>query len=158
MSGLNKIPIMKAQPQSIDAEESVLGIVLTKPETITQVKEYIPKVDIFYYDTSRIIWSKMLELNENHQEIDPISIMAKLSDSEKKKVTAFYVSGLFTNVVTTANLVNHAKIVLEKFLQRELINTTYKIQESAYNNTEKFDELIESMKKLGSRDMIMKLY
>ena len=95
MPRLNKQPIMKPQPQSIDAEESVLGIVLTKPEKIIEVKEYIPKVDIFYYDTSRIIWNKMLELEEAHQEIDPVSIMSKLSDSEKKKVTAFYVSGLF---------------------------------------------------------------
>ena len=147
MPRLVKAPLMKPQPQSIDAEESVLGIVLTKPEKIIEVKEYIPKVDIFYYDTSRIIWNKMLELDKEHEEIDPVSIMSKLSDDEKKKVTAFYVTGLLTNIVTTVNLANHAKIVLEKFLQRELINTTYKIQESAYNNTEKFDELIESMKK-----------
>ena len=137
---------LKASPHSLEAEESVLGSILLKPELITEIKEFIPKPDIFYYDTSRIIWNKMIDMAKNHEEIDAITVMAKLSDEQKKKVTAYYLTGLPGSIPSTANASTYAKIVLEKFLQRELINTTYEIQKSAFDN-ETFDDLIESIKK-----------
>ena len=144
---ISKKTQLKAQPQSLEAEESVLGSILIKPELLNEIKEFIPKADIFYYDTSRIIWSKMLKMNDNHEEIDAVTIMAKLSDSEKKKVTAYYITGLSESIPTTANASNYASIVLEKFLQREIINTTFEIQKSAFDNDENFETLIESIKK-----------
>ena len=137
---------LKASPHSLEAEESVLGSILLKPQLITEIKEFIPKPDIFYYDTSRIIWSKMVSMAENHEDIDAITVMANLSDEQKKKVTAYYITGLSQSIPTTDNASTYAKIVLEKFLQRELINTTYEIQKSAFDN-ETFDDLIESIKK-----------
>ena len=89
----------------------------------------------------------MLKMNDNHEEIDAVTIMAKLSDSEKKKVTAYYITGLSESIPTTANASNYASIVLEKFLQREIINTTFEIQKSAFDNDENFETLIESIKK-----------
>ena len=144
---ISKKTQLKAQPQSLEAEESVLGSILIKPELLNEIKEFIPKADIFYYDTSRIIWSKMLKMNDNHEEIDAVTIMAKLSDSEKKKVTAYYITGLSESIPTTANASNYASIVLEKLLQREIINTTFEIQKSAFDNDENFETLIESIKK-----------
>tara|TARA_Y100000590_G_scaffold414070_1_gene510616 strand:+ start:28832 stop:30250 length:1419 start_codon:yes stop_codon:yes gene_type:complete len=144
---ISKKTQLKAQPQSLEAEESVLGSALLKPELITEIKEFIPKADIFYYDTSRIIWNKMLKMNDDHEEIDAVTIMAKLSDSEKKKVTAYYITGLPQSIPSTANVSSYANIVLEKFLQREIINTTFEIQKSAFDNDENFDTLIESIKK-----------
>ena len=144
---VKKLKKPQAQPQSIEAEESVLGAILLKPSLINEVKEFIPKPDIFYFDTSRIIWNKMVSMSSAHEEIDIVTIRSKLSEKEKEKVSAYYLSGLSESMPTTANIAQYAKIVLEKFLQRELINATYEIQKSAFENTEEFESLIKLIKK-----------
>jgi len=134
-------------PSSLEAEESVLGAVMIKNDLLTELKEYIPKPDIFYHNKSQIIWKIITNLGNDHQTIDAITIMSKLSAVEKKEVTAYYLTGLPQNVATPSNAVNYAKIVLEKFLQRELINTTYKIQQSAADANEDFNDMLNSIKK-----------
>ena len=134
-------------PSSLEAEESVLGAVMLKNELYTEVKEYIPKPDIFYHNKSQIIWKTISALGSDHEKIDPITIMSKLNATEKQEITAYYLTGLSSDVATPSNAVNYAKIVLEKFLQRELINTTYKIQQSAANANEDFNDMLNSIKK-----------
>ena len=134
-------------PSSLEAEESVLGAVMLKNELYTEVKEYIPKPDIFYHNKSQIIWKVISDLGSDHEKIDPITVMSKLNATEKQEVTAYYLTGLSSDVATPSNAVNYAKIVLEKFLQRELINTTYKIQQSAANANEDFNDMLNSIKK-----------
>tara|TARA_R100001463_G_scaffold81001_3_gene135455 strand:- start:3259 stop:4671 length:1413 start_codon:yes stop_codon:yes gene_type:complete len=134
-------------PSSLEAEESVLGAVMIKNDLLTELKEYIPKPDIFYHNKSQIIWKIITNLGDDHQTIDAITILSKLSAVEKKEVTAYYLTGLPQNVATPSNAVNYAKIVLEKFLQRELINTTYKIQQSAADANEDFNDMLNSIKK-----------
>ena len=89
----------------------------------------------------------MNELYDDHENIDPITVLAKLNSKEKKDITAYYLTGLSSSTATPSNAAGYAKIVLEKFLQRELINTTYKIQQSAFDKNEKFDDLLNSIKK-----------
>ena len=84
---VKKLKKPQAQPQSIEAEESVLGAILLKPSLINEVKEFIPKPDIFYFDTSRIIWNKMVSMSSAHEEIDIVTIRSKLSEKEKEKVS-----------------------------------------------------------------------
>jgi len=150
MSGIKKLVDKKYDfipPSSLEAEESVLGAVMLKNELYTDVKEYIPKPDIFYHNKSQIIWKIISILGNEHEQIDAITVMSKLNATEKKEVTAYYLTGLAGNVVSPSNAVNYAKIVLEKFLQRELINTTYKIQQSAADANENFDDMLNSIKK-----------
>ena len=136
-----------AQPHSREAEEAIIGCILLKSELFKEVEEFIPKKDIFYLDTSKIIWSRMKEISETHAEINPISILSKLNKQEKESVTGYYLTGLCADVATTATVENYAKIVLEKYLQRELLKATYKIQKSASDNSEEFDSLLKFIKK-----------
>ena len=138
---------LNVPPSSLEAEESVLGSIMLKNELFNEVKEFIPKSDIFYYIRSQVIWNKMNELYDDHENIDPITVLAKLNSKEKKDITAYYLTGLSSSTATPSNAAGYAKIVLEKFLQRELINTTYKIQQSAFDKNEKFDDLLNSIKK-----------
>lgn len=150
MPGLKNNNISKhevAQPHSQEAEEAILGCILLKSELYSEVKEFIPNTEVFYYDTSRIVWEKMKELSKNHKEIDPISILAILNKEEKDKVSGFYLTGLCANVATTATIKTYCNIVLEKYLQRELINATYEIQRSAFQDNQEFDSLLKFIKK-----------
>ncbi len=150
MPGLTNNNISKhevAQPHSQEAEEAILGCILLKSELYSEVKEFIPNTEVFYYDTSRIVWERMKELSKNHKEIDPISILAILNKEEKDKVSGFYLTGLCANVATTATIKTYCNIVLEKYLQRELINATYEIQRSAFQDNQEFDSLLKFIKK-----------
>ena len=144
MSGLiDKV----AQPHSQEAEEAILGCILLKSELYSEAKEFIPNTEVFYFDTSRIVWHKIKELAKNHKEIDPISILALLNREEKTIVTGYYLTGLCSNIATTSTIQTYCNIVLEKYLQRELIAATYKIQKSAFENNEEFDSLLKFIKK-----------
>ena len=94
MSGLINKKILKveqqvvAQPHSREAEEAILGCILLKSELFGEVKEFIPKTEVFYFDSSQIVWNKMKELAGEHVEIEPISVISKLNKKEKSKVTA----------------------------------------------------------------------
>jgi replicative DNA helicase len=153
MSGLIKKKILKveqqivAQPHSREAEEAILGCILLKSELFGEVKEFIPKTEVFYYDTSQIVWEKMKELIDEHKNIEPISIISRLNKEEKSKVTGYYLTGLCNGIATTATVINYATIILEKYLQRELISATYKIQKSAFENNTEFESLLKFIKK-----------
>ena len=136
-----------AQPNSREAEEAILGCILLKSELFGEVKEFIPKTEVFYYDTSQIVWEKMKELASEHKDIEPISIVSRLNKEEKTKVTGYYLTGLCNDIATTATVINYATIILEKYLQRQLIDATYKIQKSAFENNTEFESLLKFIKK-----------
>jgi replicative DNA helicase len=143
---INKEVSPRAQPQSLEAEESTLGSILMKPEIFSEVKEYIPHTKVFYFDTSRIIWKRIVELHDEHNEIDIITLRSKLSEKQKEKVSGYYLTGLLDKVPSPSMGCAYAKVVLEKFLQRELINTTFKIQDSAFTNSKEFTAIIKDIK------------
>tara|TARA_R100001230_G_C5687142_1_gene197284 strand:+ start:1084 stop:2466 length:1383 start_codon:yes stop_codon:yes gene_type:complete len=134
-------------PNSKEAEESILGCIMINPELYTVIKDYIPKSDVFYHEKNKIIWKKIVELNKNKSPIDPISIMSKLSSKEKQAVSAYYITGLPDSIPSTANVEHHAQVILERFLKRELIKSSIKIQKGAYENSEEFEKLIKKVKK-----------
>ena len=136
-----------AQPHSKEAEEAILGCILLKSELFKEVKEFIPTKEVFYYDTSQIVWKKMEELSSLRQEIDPITILSRLNKEEKSLISAYYLTGLCSDVATTSTVESYANIVLEKYLQRELIKATYEIQRSAFKDNEEFDTLLKFIKK-----------
>ena len=137
----------KSLPHSLEAEEAVFGSLLQKPELYSDVKEYIPDKEVFYYDNSKIIWEKITNVIDQKKDLDMITVTANMSEEEKKQVTAYYLSGLPEQAPAPSNVKAYAKIVLDKYLQRELIKSTYKIQDSAYDNLEEFDAIIKKVKK-----------
>lgn len=144
---IKKRNIEKSLPHSLEAEEAVFGSLLQKPELYSDVKEYIPDKEVFYYDNSKIIWEKITNVIDQKKNLDMITVTASMSEIEKKQVTAYYLSGLPEQAPAPSNVKAYAKIVLDKYLQRELIKSTYKIQDSAYDNLEEFDAIIKKVKK-----------
>ena len=144
---IKKRNMEKSLPHSLEAEEAVFGSLLQRPELYSDVKEYIPDSEVFYYDNSKIIWEKITHVIDQKKDLDMITVTASMSEEEKKKVTAYYLSGLPEQAPAPSNVKAYAKIVLDKYLQRELIKSTYKIQDSAYDNLEEFDAIIKKVKK-----------
>ena len=102
------------QPQSIEAEEAVLGSMLLTKEAVSKALQWL-KPAMFYKDAHVRIASCMVDLFDKGEPIDAVSVVNKLKKKNELKGVggAHYISGLAQSVPTTANIEHYAKIVLE---------------------------------------------
>lgn len=140
--------IQKMPPQSIDAEDAILGAILTNPVCLNKVCDLINH-ESFYKPANRIIYEAIQSLFSKSQAIDIVTVSEKLSESDKLEMVGgrAYINDLALNVVTTANIEYYAKIVQEKAIKRSLIAAGSEIVEMAYDNhtTEKTLDAAEKL-------------
>lgn len=143
-----EIPIEKVPPQNIEAEQSVLGAILLDNDAINKVLEII-SVDDFYKEAHRRIFWRMIELSEDNEAIDIITLTDALrKNNEIESVGGVtYLATLVNSVPTSANVRYHAKIVREKAALRSLINTATEIISQGYDNSQDVDELLDYAEK-----------
>ena len=110
-------------PYNMQAEQSVLGAVLLKPETLTDLVEIL-RPEMFYTRQNAQIYSEMLRLFTSDQTIDFVTLLdAVISDgvfpsADEAKV---YLTGLAETVPSISNVKAYAQIVQEKYLVRQLM-------------------------------------
>ncbi len=135
---------LRIPPQSLMAEEALLGGVMLENEALTQVTDYVKEVD-FYRPGNREIFSSILTLAKNQEPIDLVTVADHLK--QRKKLDAVggsgYLSSLVDNVHTAANLTSYARIVKNKSLLRSLISTSTDIIEQSYGEIEDVDVLVD---------------
>ncbi len=115
-------------PQSIDAEQAVLGSILLDKESIYKVMEII-NPDDFYSESHRLIYKAMLNLVDRDQPIDMITLSEELKKdgSLEKAGGASYIALLAGVVPTARNVEQYAHIAEEKSLKRMLIQLSIKV-------------------------------
>ena len=120
-------------PYNMQAEQSVLGAVLLKPETLTDLVEII-RPEMFYTRQNAQIYSEMLRLFTSDQTIDFVTLLdAVISDgvfpsADEAKV---YLTGLAETVPSISNVKAYAQIVQEKYLVRQLMGVAKDILQDA---------------------------
>ena len=120
-------------PYNMQAEQSVLGAVLLKPETLTDLVEII-RPEMFYTRQNAQIWTEMLRLFTNDQTIDFVTLLdAVVSDgvfpsADEAKI---YLTGLAETVPSISNVKAYAQIVQEKYLVRQLMGVAKDILQDA---------------------------
>jgi len=120
-------------PYNMQAEQSVLGAVLLKPETLTDLVEII-RPEMFYTRQNAQIYSEMLRLFTADQTIDFVTLLdAVISDgvfpsADEAKV---YLTGLAETVPSISNVKAYAQIVQEKYLVRQLMGVAKDILQDA---------------------------
>ncbi|MCL0049574.1 replicative DNA helicase [Peptococcaceae bacterium] len=131
-------------PQSIDAEQAVLGSILLDKESIYKVMEII-NPDDFYSESHRLIYKAMLSLADRDQPIDMITVSEELkkNGSLEKAGGASYIALLAGVVPTARNVEHYAHIVEEKSLKRMLIQLSTKVSAMSYYEEKDVHELID---------------
>ena len=138
-------------PQNLEAEEAVLGSILLEQDSIISVMEFLVPDD-FYRVAHQLIFAAMIELNQNSEAIDPITVSEKL----RQKNQIENVGGeagiieLLDKVPTAANVEFYTQIVLEKSTRRKLIKTSTNIVKNAYQE----DETIANVLDTAERDIL----
>ena len=123
-------------PSSQEAEDAILGAIIDSPSLLDEVTAYLSE-DIFYYTRSRRLYSILLNMSKSNDTIDTITIIGRLSDSDKSAgVTAYYISGLLEGLGTPGLAKRYAVQVYEKHLLREVISQSTEISQSAYKNNQ----------------------
>ncbi|MCL0067729.1 replicative DNA helicase [Peptococcaceae bacterium] len=142
-------------PQSIDAEQAVLGSILLDKESIYKVMEII-NPDDFYSESHRLIYKAMLNLADRDQPIDMITVSEELkkNGSLEKAGGASYIALLAGVVPTARNVEHYAHIVEEKSLKRMLIQLSTKVSAMSYEEKdvhELIDQAEEALIELRNR-------
>jgi replicative DNA helicase len=140
----------KIPPQSKELEEAVLGAIMLEKSAFDNVVEII-KPECFYVDAHQRIFKAMKELAEKNSPIDMLTVVEQLKSTSELDIVggAYYITKLTNYVVSSANIETHSRIVVQKFIQRELIRISGEILGDAYeDSTDVFDLLDDAESKL----------
>jgi len=134
----------KVPPQAPDLEEAVLGAAMLEKDTFAQILEIIQSEDCFYVDAHQKIYSAMRRLFDKGTPVDLLTITEELRKTNELELVggAYYLTRLTMSVLSSAHVEAHARIVMEKFIQRELIRISGSVISDAYeDSTDVFDLL-----------------
>lgn len=120
-------------PHSEQAEQSVLGAILIDKDIIHIASKKLKSYD-FYKEYNKLIFENMIELNEEDNAIDVITVTEKLkSKGMLDKIGIRYITSLSTIVPTTLNINHYIKIIKDKHTARQLIQISRNIATKLYN-------------------------
>ena len=130
-------------PQAVELEEAVLGALMLEKDSIITVQEFVTP-EAFYTEEHRLIYRAIEELSSELKPINLYTVTERLKvKKELKKVGgASYLAQLTQKVGSAANVEFHAKIVAQKYVQRELIRSATEIQRRSYDESTDVTDLI----------------
>ena len=140
----------KIPPQAIDLEEAVLGAMMIDKKGVDDVIDILHS-EVFYKESHQLIYEAIHTLFNNTEPIDLLSVANQLRKTENLDAAGgdFYLVGLTQKVASSAHIEFHARIILQKFIQRKLITISSEIIEEAYDETiDVFDLLDDAESKL----------
>lgn len=138
----------KVPPQARELEEAVLGAIMLESRVFDQVAEIL-KPESFYVDGHQRIFKAMMFLNDNHKPIDELMVCEALKLQQDLDAVGgpYYITKLTSNIVSAANVEIHSRIVLEKYIMREMIRLSGETINAAYNDDTDFHDLMEQHEK-----------
>ncbi len=138
----------KVPPHDIEAEQAIIGSMLTDKDAVISAIEVL-KPDDFYREDNKTIYEAILNLYNRSEPIDIITVRSELESMGMiDNVGGLeYLAELPEKVPTTANAMKYIKIVEEKSSLRKLIKTANEIIELGYNPTEEVDDIMEGAEK-----------
>ena len=138
----------KIPPQARELEEAVLGAILIEREALNDVAAIL-KPEMFYVDAHVTIYRACLEVDKKSISIDLLTLTEHLRSIGKLEEVggAYYLSELTNKIASSANIEHHARIIAQKWMQREVISVSNNSIRDAYEDTTDVFDLIENNQK-----------
>ena len=139
LGGVGRIP-----PQAIELEEAVLGALLIDRDALSKVVDILA-AESFYVEAHQHIFEAVTHLFGDSDPIDILTVAQRLRKEGKldKVGGEAKLIGLSTRVSSSAHIEFHARIVVQKHIQRELIRISNEMIEEAYDETNDVLELLD---------------
>ena len=143
-----KMELGKVPPHDTEAEQAVIGSMLTDKDAIISAIEVLKPED-FYREDNKTIYSAILNLYNRAEPVDIITLKSELSSMGSLEAVGGleYLAQLPDKVPTTANVDKYIKIVEEKSLLRSLLKTANEIIKLGYDETQEVDFLMDQAEK-----------
>lgn len=135
----------KLPPQAVDLEEAVLGALMLEKDALTNVIDILqPKT--FYKEAHERIFGAIKRLFEKSEPVDILTVTQELKKTGELELAggAYYITQLTNRVASAANAEFHARIIVQKFIQRELIRISSETIRDAYEETSDVFDLLDS--------------
>jgi replicative DNA helicase len=135
----------KIPPQAIDLEEVVLGAMMIDKKGVDEVIDIL-SADAFYKDAHKHIFEAIFKLFENSEPVDLLTVSSQLKKDAKLDLVGgdFYLISLTQRVSSSAHIEFHARIILQKYIQRSLIKISSEIIEDAYDESRDVFDLLDN--------------
>lgn len=125
----------KVPPQAKEMEQAILGAIMVQRDAFDSVATTL-KPDCFYVDAHQKVYQAMQRLSAKSQPIDILTVEEELRASgELDQVGGkYYITSLTNSVVSAANIETHSRIVIQKYIQREIIRISGELIADAYED------------------------
>ncbi len=135
----------KLPPQALDLEEVVLGAMMIDKKGIDEVIDIL-NPDVFYKQAHKFIFEAIVKLFEESSAIDLLTVSNQLKKDGvlEKSGGEFYLIQLTQKVASSAHIEFHARIILQKYIQRSLIKISNEIIEEAYDEAIDVFDLLDT--------------
>jgi replicative DNA helicase len=126
----------KVQPQAVDLEEAVLGAIMLEKDALTSVIDIL-KPEVFYKDQHQTIYKAIISLFAKSEPVDILTVTSELKKAGDLEMAggAYYITQLTNRVASSANVEYHAHIIIQKFIQRELIRISSEIIKDSFEDS-----------------------
>lgn len=140
--------IKRIMPNSLEAEQSVIGSMIMDKDAIVTAMEILHKDD-FYHQQYGVLFETMVELFNASQPVDLVTLQNKLKEKNvPPEISSLeYVGDLVAAVPTSANVKYYANIVKDNAMRRELIKVTQSIENDCYAGQESLDFIMDKTEK-----------
>ena len=138
--------IRRTPPNSLEAEQSVIGAMLMNAEALATATENLRKED-FYYKQYGMMFEAMAAMYAENAPVDPVTLRNKLSEMDADPSVADHAVEIAISVPTYRNIQYYAKIVRDKAVLRELIHTNEGIENLCYADHAPVEEILDHAEK-----------
>lgn len=142
------VPVDKLPPQSVEAEESVLGALMMDKNAIIRVADILRPED-FYKRAHQLIFGVVLYLYEKSEPVDVLSLSNRLKETQELENIGgtSYLTGLVSTVPTASNVLHYAKIVRHKKILRELLAASQDIARLGFEENQDIELVLDEAEK-----------
>jgi len=141
----NYLEFGRIPPQAIELEEAVLGGIMLEKDSLIEIIDIISP-ESFYKDEHQKIYKAILDLFSSNKGIDILTIMdqCRINLTLEDVGGVAYLTGLTSRISSASHIEFHARIVQQKYIQRELIRAATEIQNKAFDESnEDVSELLD---------------
>lgn len=135
----------KVPPQALDVEEAVLGALLLEPNVVPEILDMLVP-ECFYKEVNKKIFKAISALSFSHNPVDIFTVAEELKKTNDLEEIGgpYYLSQLSSRIGAAAHIDYHIKILLQKYIQRELISISYQVQKDSFDDSIPVDDLLDT--------------
>ena len=145
---MEDISVTRIMPNSLEAEQSVVGsMIMDRQAIITAGEMLVP--DDFYHKQYGVMFQAMVEMCNDGKTVDIVTLQEKLKEKDvpPEVYSIEFVKELLASVPTSANIRQYASIVKDKSILRNIIRVNEKIASDCYAGKESTKDILEETEK-----------